>query len=194
MRLLKSIAEINAGHPFRGKLKEDPKGNAIVIQMKDTDESFFINPSTAAKINEDEIKPQYLLKEGDIIFRSRGTTNTCSILSTTNKPMVCAAPLFQIRINNAFATPEYICWFINQPAAQTWLDRHAKGTSVRMIGREALENLPITIPSLEKQQEITAIAKLADQEQRLMAELAEKKKTLISGILAQVASEIGAQL
>ncbi|MDF7805906.1 restriction endonuclease subunit S [Pontiellaceae bacterium B12219] len=189
MKTLKSIAEIRAGHPFRGKLNEDPDGTVPVLQMKDITESFFINPSAAATVNRNDIKPQYLLKAGDLIFRSRGRTNTCSILSTIEKPTVCAAPLFQIRVTAPDVMPEYICWFINQPEAQAWLDRHAKGTSVRMIGRDALEDLPITLPPLEKQREITAIAKLADREQRLMDQLRDKKKTLISGILARVASE-----
>ena len=192
MKLLKSIAKISAGHPFRGKLNAAADGNACVLQMKDLDESFFINPSTAAMIDQSDIKPQYLLEQGDIIFRSRGNTNTCAILSTIETPIVCAAPLFQIRVNPfSAATPEYICWLINQPSAQTYFNRNAKGTSVRMIDREALGNLFIPIPPLEKQREITVIAKLADQEQRLMEKLAERKKKLISGILARVASETG---
>ncbi len=189
MKLLKSIAKINAGHPFRGKLNEVADGGALALQMKDIGKSFFISTSATATLELNDIKPQYLLEQGDIIFRSRGNTNTCAVLTSIKKPIVCAAPLFQIRTNPRFALPEYVCWFINQPAAQIWFDRHAKGTSVRMIGRDALEDLPIFLPAIEKQREITAIAKLADQEQRLMEKLAKRKKKLISELLTQVALE-----
>jgi restriction endonuclease S subunit len=191
LKNLKQIAQISAGYPFRGKLKEVAGGNLLVLQLKDITNAFFINPASAAKVKEEEIKEQYLLRPGDVVFRSRGQTNTAAIVSSIDGPTVCAAPLNQIRITSPEVLPEYVCWYTNQPDAQTYFNRHAKGTSVRMIGRDALANLPIPIPSIEKQREITAIAKLADQEQRLMEKLAEKKKMMISGILTQVASEAG---
>jgi len=191
LKILKQIAQIRAGYPFRGKLKEVSTGNLSVLQLSDITDSFFIDLASAARTEQAEIKEQYLIQPGDIIFRSRGQTNTAAIVPAISQDTVSAAPLIQIRVTSPEVTPEYICWFINQPNAQAYLNRNAKGTSVRMIGRDALENLPITIPPLEKQREITAIAKLADLEQRLMAKLAQKKKTLISGILTQVASETG---
>ena len=194
MKILKQIAQIRAGYPFRGKLKEVSTGNLSVLQLSDITDSFFIDLASAARTEQAEIKEQYLIQPGDIIFRSRGQTNTAAIVPAISQDTVSAAPLIQIRVTSPEVTPEYICWFINQPNAQAYLNRNAKGTSVRMIGRDALENLPITIPPLEKQREITAIAKLADHEQRLMERLREKKKKLISGILTQVASETGGEI
>lgn len=191
MIYLKDIAEIRPGHPFRGKLNEDTGGNVSVLQLKDITNSFFIDPDPALRLEAQHTKTQYLLEERDIVFRSRGHTNTCAILQSLENPAICAAPLFSIRVTDPSTMPEFICWLINQPEAQAYIDRNAKGTSARMIDRKALENLPISLPPREKQQEITAIAKLADQEQRLMTDLAEKKKKWISGILTQVASETG---
>ncbi|MDF7824783.1 restriction endonuclease subunit S [Pontiellaceae bacterium B12227] len=191
MKLLSDIAKIKPGHPFRGKLNEDADGDVAVLQLKDITDSFFIDITNASRVDSSIIKSSYLLQEGSVIFRSRGHTNTCAIHHDADTPTVCAAPLFSIDVNPLLALPEYVCWFINQQSAQTYFNRNAKGTSVRMIDREALGNLPIPIPPLKKQREITAIAKLADREQRLMDQLREKKKTLLSGILAQVASGTG---
>lgn len=191
LKTLKTIAKIKAGYPFRGKLKEVSTGNLSVLQLSDITESFFTEPASAARIELAEVKEQYLIQPGDIVFRSRGHTNTAAIVPEIFQNTVSAAPLIQIRITSQKVTPEYICWAINQPEVQAYLNRNAKGTSVRMIGRDALENLPIPIPSLETQHKITAIAKLADREQQLMEQLRDKKKTLISGILTQVASEAG---
>lgn len=194
MKDLKQIAQVRAGYPFRGKLKEDSSGNLSVLQLSDITNSFFTEPASAAKIKQKKIKERYLIQPGDVVFRSRGQTNTAAIVPSISQDTVSAAPLIQIRVTSPEVMPEYVCWFINQPNAQAYFNRNAKGTSVRMIGRDALENLPLVIPSLEKQAEITAIAKLADQEQRLMAKLAEKKKQLISGILAQVASKTAGEI
>ncbi|VGO12713.1 hypothetical protein PDESU_01267 [Pontiella desulfatans] len=191
MKLLKNIAKIRSGHPFRGKLNEDVGGDVNVLQLSDVTDSFFIDAAKVLRLGGDKIKTQYLLEKGDVVFRSRGNTNTCAVFSGTQNPTVCAAPLFHIQVNPSCALPEYVCWFINQDSSQTYFDRNAKGTSVRMIDRDALGNLPIPLPPLEKQREITAIAKLADREQRLMDQLRDKKKKLISGILARVASETG---
>lgn len=159
--------------------------------MKDIADTFFVDPANATKVNVDNLKENYQVAAKDIVFRSRGYTNTCSVVTSISAATVIAAPLFQIRAKTPEAMPEYLCWLLNQSPAQNYFNKNARGTSVRMIGRDTLENLPVDIPPLEIQQQITAIAKLADREQRLMVKLAERKKTLISEILMRVASEVG---
>ncbi len=133
------------------------------------------------------IKERYLVESKDIVFRSRGQTNTCAIIPELLGTTIIAAPLFHISVGIASVLPEYLCWYINQPFAQSYFTRNARGTVGRMIGKDTLEELPVEIPSLEVQHRIIELAELAEREQVLMTKSAKKKKMLVSEILMQQA-------
>ncbi len=192
MKHLNQIAEIRSGHPFRGKLESSPKGNVSVLQLKDVTDSFTIDSQNASRIQLGAVKERYLVAPGDIVFRSRGQTNTCALVKELGGTTVVAAPLFLIRATSDAVLPEYLCWYINQSAAQSYFNRNARGTAGRMIGRDTLEKLKIHLPPLEVQQNIVELAELASREQVLMAELAKKKKYIVSQILMNRAKTQGA--
>jgi restriction endonuclease S subunit len=85
--------------------------------------------------------------------------------------------------------PEYLNWFISQLPAQIFLASRAKGTTQQMISKEALEQLEVLLPPLEKQKSIAALAALADDEQRILKQLAIKRKQYISATLIREAQE-----
>lgn len=51
---------------------------------------------------------------------------------------------------------------------------------MRMIGKQSLEALEITIPRLEKQQCIIELNQLSTEEQRLLSLLLAKRKRLVN--------------
>ena len=136
----------------------------------------------------EELKERHLVESGDIVFRSRGQTNTSTLVDKDIGTAVIAAPLLRIRANYEKVLPGYLCWFINLPLTQARLASHAEGTAVRMISKQALENLDITVPPLEQQHRIVTLAALVADEQRLMQELAGKRKQYFERILMQIAS------
>jgi restriction endonuclease S subunit len=137
----------------------------------------------------EEIKNRYLLETDDIIFRSRGQTNTCIILKTDLGRVVAAAPLMTLRVTSENVLPDYLCWWINQSIAQIHFERHAKGTSVRMISREALESLEINLPPIAVQRQIVELALLGEHEQELLSRLATAEKKKLNSILIKTATE-----
>ena len=187
---LNRVAVINGGHPFPSRLDESACGAVSVIQMKDLPSGLCIVSASPVRIDADGIRKRYLLAPDDIIFRSRGLTNTCAILKADIGPVVAAAPLMTLRVTSAFLLPDYLCWWINQPPAQTHFDRHARGTAGRMIGRDALANLEINVPPLNVQRQIVELALLGEREQELMARLAEGEKRKLQGVLIKAATEL----
>ena len=185
MKKLIDIARIKPGYPFRGRLTKAPSGGVSVIQMKDVTDTFWIDLDESLRIGLHDVKERYLLAPKDIVFRSRGQTNTCALVPDFAGMLVVSAPMFQIRVTSDCVLPEYVCWYINQPVAQSHFDRHASGTAGRMISKDALEDLPINIPSLDNQRMIVEMALLCEHELQLMGLLAEKKKMLVSEILIQ---------
>ncbi len=83
--------------------------------------------------------------------------------------------------------PHYLNWYINQRTAQVYLNSRAKGTVQKMISKQALEDLEVSLPSLEKQKAIVELGALFAHEQTLLHRLSEKREQYISTLLTQFA-------
>ncbi len=81
--------------------------------------------------------------------------------------------------------PAYLAWYINQKPAQRYLEENATGTNVRIITKEALGRLPVTVPPLAKQRKIAEVYFLSLREKRLMDEIQTKRGQLVELALLQ---------
>ncbi|MFH0728026.1 MAG: restriction endonuclease subunit S [Pseudomonadota bacterium] len=183
---LKKIATVQTGYAFRSRLETEGDGAVAVIQMKDLSDDNRVDCNGLMRVDMESPKTHHLVRPGDLIFRSRGLTATSAILRDDPGIAVVSAPLLRIRVNEQCVTPEYLNWFISQMPAQSYLVSRAIGTSQKMITKEALESLVVSIPSLERQRLITELAVLAEKEQSLLGALAFKRRQYTSAILMQL--------
>lgn len=167
---LGDLAEVQMGYPFRSRLEHDPQGDVAVIQMKDIDDANLLHAEGAIRVALPKGKTHHLLCAGDLLFRSRGRSNSAALVAEGIGPAVLAAPMLLIRPYKVL--PAYLCWYINAPPTQAQLAALAEGTSVRMISAEALKALEVPLPSQATQQRIVQAAALAEQEQTLLARIA----------------------
>lgn len=187
MTKLGQVAIIRMGYPFRSRLEHDATGAIAVVQMKDIDEASLLHVEDAVRVNLPDFNEHHLIRQGDLVFRSRGRTNSVALVSADVGPAVLAAPMLLIRPIEVL--PAYLLWYINLPAVQATLAAQAEGTSVRMISKAALEQLVIAVPPLETQRRIVEIGQLASREARITTELMDRRKALIDGILMHKAQD-----
>lgn len=185
--LLKDIASIHMGYTFRSRLQAAHSGAVAVVQMKDLTDENIVNCSNLTLTDISKFNENHYVKKGDLIFRSRGLSSTSAIVLDDPGSAVLSSPLFKIRLTRPDVLPEYLNWFISQLPAQIFLASHAKGTTQQMISKIALEQLEVLLPPLEKQKAIVALAALEEEEQRIMKQLAIKRKQYISAILIREA-------
>jgi restriction endonuclease S subunit len=96
-------------------------------------------------------------------------------------------PLLVLRPQPDVIDPRYLAWFINQPATQCYFDKCARGTHLRMIPKNCLDDLEVLVPDLATQRLIVEIDSLAQRERALTLQLAEKKLELTEfALLRQV--------
>jgi hypothetical protein len=183
---LKKIATVQTGYAFRSRLETEGDGAVAVIQMKDLTGDNRVDCNGLMRVDLESPKAHHLVRRGDLIFRSRGLTATSAILRGDPGVAVVSAPLLRIRVNERFVTPEYLNWFIGQTPAQSYLASRAIGTAQKMITKEALESLVVSIPSLDRQRFIAELAALAEKEQSLLDALAFKRSQYTSAILMQL--------
>lgn len=183
---LKYIASIQTGLTFRTRLEHSPDGNVAVIQMKDFSPDNRIDCEKLTLVEMQNLKERQMIRINDLIFRSRGIKNTAALIHREFKDTTVAAPLLRVRVHDASVLPAYLCWFINLPTSQSFLQSHANGTAMRMIGKKALDALEVQIPSVSTQQRIIELSHLADREKNILERLSVKRKQLMDSKLTLV--------
>lgn len=185
---LKDIAVIRLGYPFRSSIEnirldaEDLKGLIGVIQMKDFDPFNRLGWQDVYNVQIENLDKTHLLQLGDILFRSRGVSNTAALVTEEMQQVkhvdqfVASAALMVIQVKTNRVDPAYLCWYINHSQGQRQLSRLAKGTNQQMISKAALESFTVELPSLERQQFIGQLAALSQREQEILSELTQKRK------------------
>mgnify|MGYP003379828623 CR=1 FL=1 len=137
MTKLGQVASIRMGYPFRSRLEHDAMGTIAVVQMKDIDDASALHVEDAVRVELADFKEHHLIRPGDLVFRSRGRTNSVALVLADIGPAVLAAPMLLVR--PMAVLPSYLLWYINLPKIQASLAAQAEGTSVRMISKAALE-------------------------------------------------------
>ena len=185
---IKKLATVQMGYSFRSRLEASEGGGVAVIQMKDLLDDNTVGCDGLVRINMEAIKDHHIAQRGDLVFRSRGSLTTAAVLLEDPGKAVVAAPLLRIRVTKPDKIlPEYLNWYISQRDAQIFLTSRAKGTVQKMISKQAIEDLEVALPTLEKQKNIVELATLSDREQTLLHTLADKREQYISTVLMQFA-------
>ena len=183
---IEDIAEVQMGYPFRTRLDFKSDGILPVIQMKDLGPDNRVDCETVQKIDMEVLGDKHFVQKGDLIFRSRGVTNTAAILDREPGATIVAAPLLRIRVKKDIILPEYLCWFINQNSSQRYLATRQEGTHGGMISRQTLSNLVVDIPSLERQAQIVELINLQNRRQNLEKKRIQRQAQKITALLMQL--------
>jgi restriction endonuclease S subunit len=184
---LREIASIRIGYPFRGSLERDPEGTVGVVQMKDINKYNKLDLSELYKVQIEDLNEQHWLRRGDILFRSKGVSNTAALVEQDLKQVVASSHLTVIRINSRSVDPGYVVWYINHPYGQSQIKRFSQGTSLQMVTNSELGEVKIDLPSLKEQKLIAEVAALSCREQQIMEELTQKRKIYIDAVLMRQA-------
>ena len=182
------LATVQMGYSFRSRLEVSRDGGVAVIQMKDLLHDNTVACGSLANVDMGEVKDHHLVQKGDLIFRSRGQVTTAALLLENLGRAVVAAPLLRIRITTpGKILPEYLNWYISQRDAQRYFTSRQGGTSVNMVSRKQLEEMPVEVPPLEQQKNIVELASLAAREQTLLNKMTKKREQYFGAVLMQIA-------
>jgi restriction endonuclease S subunit len=167
---LKHIAFIQTG-VFAKPIKE---GQIVYLQAKHFDENGILRSYLYPDLKAETISEKHLLKLGDIIFAAKGTKNFAAFYEIKNLPAVASTSFFVIRLNENFRgkiLPEFLTWYINQPASQKYLKSQAVGSSIVSISKSVLEELELTVPDIQTQRIILKIGYLRNSQKKLREQI-----------------------
>ena len=179
---LKSLVDIQAGHPFRGSVPFVEDGQAYALQMRDLSPSGEVNWEGLVRTEVDTRKAVQWLESGDVVFVERGTRNYAVCLREVQKPVVCSPNFYLLRIKSHALLPEFLAWQINRAPAQRYLASNAEGSDQLSIRRPVLEALPLAVPPLHQQQIIVSLAEAAAQEERQLQTLIRNRQQQLDAL------------
>jgi hypothetical protein len=186
------LAQIQSGYTVRSPLVSDDAG-IMVAQVRDL---AFDGGTSERKLQRfliDGAIERYLIRAGDVVFRSRGERTTAIALgSDFTEPAVALLPLIILRPDRSLILPDYLAWAINQPRAQLQLDAGAQGTNLRMVPKSSLEALDIDVPTIETQSKLMETYRLIKQELILSTQLATLRCEVLAQMLVEAATGLSA--
>lgn len=185
---LSHIANIHSGHPFRGAITPAPDGSTYVVQARNMTlqgETLIDNLITTHLTGK---KQPDCLRQGDILFLAKGARHFAACMPQLPEQTVCSPDFFVIKLKGA-TLPEFISWQLNQVPAQRYFLNSAEGTFTVSIRRKVLEDTPLTLPPLEKQQQIVNLYKTAMQEQKTLQQLISNRQQQLEAIALEILSK-----
>jgi len=179
---LSKIAMVQSGHHSRGRVEPRNGGSHFLLQARNVDGgNLTYQTDTLIRFNPDLSRRDMNLRKNDILFMARGTRNYSVLMREIPDSTLAAACFFIVRVSIQGVLPAYLCWYLNQSPVDSYLRRHSgRGVHMPVVKRSVLENIDIPIPPPETQQKIVELDGLMQEEQGLLCELAEKRKTLLT--------------
>ena len=130
----------------------------------------------------EKIDAKYLTQEGDVVVRLRAPSSAVYI-EKEDEGLLIHSLLAVIRVESKLLNAKYLAYYINSNNAQRILKQDVKGTAIPMLKTKDLEELNITLPTLEKQKKLVKFLETSDKERALLIELVNEKQQLSQTIL-----------
>jgi len=185
-KALKDLVSIKAGYPIRGKIERVDGSGIRAVRLKDASLDDGVNWDDCIETQlTGRVEPQWL-QQDDVLFAAHGSHNTATFIgdSFKNKAFkAVATPMFFVlRATNDLVSPEYLAWYINSHPSQRYFEKNAEGSRTKSVRRQALEELEIPVPELEKQLKIVALVKNLHEQQRCLNNLIERNQATLNAI------------
>lgn len=184
--ILRNIGLIRAGHPFRGAIKDDLEGNGFVVQVKNLDAEGVIDYENLVRTKVQGRAEPGWLKQGDVLFISRGVKLVAAAIKQDLQQTVCSPHFFVISSLANEILPEFLAWQLNQDTAQRYLAKVAMGSDQLSVSKKALGALPITIPSINQQQQILGLASCLRREKEIFTNLINNRQQQLKGVVQKI--------
>lgn len=186
---LGDVANIRAGHPFRGAVEAIDGGSVAVVQMKDIQANGQIDWSATVRTELVGRKEPDWLKPGDLLFVSRGSRYHAAHVDQPLPLAVCGAHLFHLTVRDpGVVLPAFLAWQIGQQPVQRQLQQAASGSHQLSVAKPALEALVITVPSMRIQRLLVDIADRALREKSLLTALIHNREQELDALASALAS------
>lgn len=175
-----TISEIAAGYSPRTPLSVSVTQGTLIVTLKDVSFEELSIKSELSKTDDFKGDNRYFLLNNDILLPIRGNRNAALLYDKAKRPepTIASGAFAVIRPHANILDSKYLVWFLNLPETQDYFRRASVGTTVQNLPLNAIKNLNVIVPDLDKQELIGEIFYLRLQE-RLAIIRRERIQTIL---------------
>lgn len=125
-----------------------------------------------------------LLRKDDVLLIGKGSSSIAALWPGSTEDTVASGMLYVIRPHVENLLPEYLAAYLNSRPAQAQMAAMRKIGTVPVLGRKALDQLEIPLPSLEDQHKLIRLAEAAQRAKLHLNELTDAYTQLLDAVWA----------
>lgn len=172
---------IRAGQTFKKSLDQYPSGDLAVLLPRyiigdRVENPIYIDPVEVPSL------AKHLLQKGEILVINKGDKFNSAIYQGEPSQAIATTACY-VLTPGEIILPEYLHWYLNQREAKEYFLANTSGSTVRILTKKTLEDLPVPIISLENQQYICSLIFESQTEQALLRELIRKKEEFVESYI-----------
>ncbi len=133
-------------------------------------------------ISIEAIGDTYISQIGDIIVRLR-EPNIAVHIDEESAGFIIPSLMAVVRVNDSNIDNTFLAYYLNSKVVKKKLDRELKGTTISMIKTKDLNDLNLTLPSIEVQKKTVNLMELSSKEIDLLSKLIDEKEQLSQAVL-----------
>lgn len=156
------------------------------LQIRHFNEAGQLQDQSLELIDLDEKSQAHLLREGDVLFVGKGNRLFAWQYNSSIGPLVASSTFFVLRADKTKILPSYLKTILNVPAIKAHLQQLGAGTNIFSIRKSELGAIELSIPSMDRQEKISAMADLYQEEVRLAQQVLEQKQLLFKAVLSSL--------
>ena len=130
----------------------------------------------------------YRLREGDIVFSRVGSIGRIALCTERENGWLISGQMLRLRMTNLSVDKKFVAYAFESPSLLTFVELQSVGSTRESINTEILRNMPLPMPDIIEQREISAfldrqtarIDALITKKTRFIELLKEKRQALIT--------------
>ena len=172
-------ADVLPGYALKARAEHEPDGTHQVILGKHLAEGvpYRYLPEHELRITTKGSLEKYQVREGDVLFVSRGSRNYAAVVESVPELTVASATFYILRPHNGI-DPAWLAWCLNQAPIQAHIAQARTGAGTPIIQRRIFAELMVPIPPLDKQRQLAELGELMMKERSLRQALLDQSDRL----------------
>jgi hypothetical protein len=179
-KLLQDLAQLRIGYQARTRIEPDSTLPYRIIQLRDVRAT--VDWDAVVHFKPEREPERYLVGDGDVLLSSRGGAHVGLALSGVPANTLASSNFFILRVSRNDVLPQYLGWYLNQPAAQEYLRTRSQGTNTALVTKADIAELEVPVPSIDVQDRIVRVANLRRAEQELLQRLESRRDLMIQTV------------
>jgi restriction endonuclease S subunit len=179
---IKDIANIQFGY----YAQPDDLGTIPYLQAKHFGEyGLFLNQVDSFIIGNDKVN-ENLLKEGDILFTSKGFRVFAYMVDKKSINTIASSLFYIIKVDSHKILPQYLVSVLNTQKSIQYFKQLGAGSTIPSIRKSEVMDFEITLVSMEEQNKIISINELILKDLELCEQILKQKQTLYSYTISKL--------